>query len=151
MQIAREVFAMATIRQLLDTKGREVFSLGPDASVFDAIEMMAARGVGALLVLEHSRIVGIISERDYARKVILRGRASKSTPVRDIMSSPVITAPSQLTVEEGMAVMTERRIRHLPIIDDGQLLGVVSVGDLVKSIIAEQQFVISQLQNYIHS
>jgi len=142
---------MATIRQLLDTKGREVFSLGPDASVFDAIEMMAARGVGALLVLEHSRIVGIISERDYARKVILRGRASKSTPVRDIMSSPVITAPSQLTVEEGMAVMTERRIRHLPIIDDGQLLGVVSVGDLVKSIIAEQQFVISQLQNYIHS
>ncbi len=100
---------------------------------------------------EHGRLVGIISERDYARKVILRGRASKTTPVRDIMTAPVITAPSRLTVEEGMAVMTERRIRHLPIVDDGRLCGVVSVGDLVKSIIAEQQFVISQLQNYIHS
>ena len=142
---------MATIRQLLDTKGHEIFSLGPDASVFDAIEMMAARSVGALLVLEHSRIVGIISERDYARKVILRGRASRTTPVGDIMSSPVVTAPSHLTVEEGMAVMTERRIRHLPIVDDGRLIGMVSVGDLVKSIIAEQRFVISQLQNYIHS
>ncbi len=142
---------MATIRQLLDTKGHEIFSLGPDASVFDAIEMMAARSVGALLVLEHSRIVGIISERDYARKVILRGRASRTTLVGDIMSSPVISVPSQLTVEEGMAVMTERRIRHLPIVDAGQLLGMVSVGDLVKAIIAEQRFVISQLQNYIHS
>ncbi|MCC7121064.1 MAG: CBS domain-containing protein [Gammaproteobacteria bacterium] len=142
---------MATIRQLLDSKGHEVFSLGPDASVFDAIEMMATRGVGALLVLEHSRIVGIISERDYARKVVLRGRVSKSTWVGDIMTSPVITSPSHLTVEEAMAVMTERRIRHLPVVDDGRLLGVVSVGDLVKSIIAEQQFVISQLQNYIHS
>lgn len=142
---------MVTIRQLLDTKGHEVFALAPDASVFDAIELMAARGVGALLVLEHGRIVGIVSERDYARKVILRGRSSRTTAVGDIMSAPVITAPSRLTVEEGMAIMTERRIRHLPIVDDGQLLGVVSVGDLVKSIIAEQQFVISQLQNYIHS
>lgn len=142
---------MATIRQLLDTKGHEVYSLGPSASVFDAIEMMAARGVGALLVLEHSRIIGIISERDYARKVILRGRASKTTPVGDIMSAPVITSPSHLTVEEAIAVMTERRIRHLPIVDAGQLLGIVSVGDLVKAIIAEQRFVISQLQNYIHS
>lgn len=142
---------MATIGQLLDAKGHEIHSLDPDASVFDAIEMMATHGIGALLVLEHGRLAGIISERDYARKVILRGRASKTTPVRDIMTAPVITAPSRLTVEEGMAVMTERRIRHLPIVDDGRLCGIVSVGDLVKSIIAEQQFVISQLQNYIHS
>jgi len=142
---------MATIGQLLDGKGHEVHALAPDASVFDAIEMMATHGVGALLVLEHGRLVGIISERDYARKVILRGRASKTTLVGDIMTAPVITAPSRLTVEEGMAVMTERRIRHLPIVDDGRLCGIVSVGDLVKSIIAEQQFVISQLQNYIHS
>lgn len=142
---------MATIGQLLDAKGHEVHALAPDASVFDAIEMMATHGVGALLVLEHGRLVGIISERDYARKVILRGRASKTTLVGEIMTAPVITAPSRLTVEEGMAVMTERRIRHLPIVDDGRLCGIVSVGDLVKSIIAEQQFVISQLQNYIHS
>lgn len=142
---------MATIGQLLDAKGHEVHALAPDASVFDAIEMMATHGVGALLVLEHGRLVGIISERDYARKVILRGRASKTTLVGEIMTAPVITAPSRLTVEEGMAVMTERRIRHLPIVDDGSLCGIVSVGDLVKSIIAEQQFVISQLQNYIHS
>ena len=142
---------MATINQLLDAKGREVFAVAPQASVFDAIGMMAARGVGALLVLEQGRLAGILSERDYARKVILRGRASKTTQVGDIMSAPVITAPSRLTVEEGMAVMTERRIRHLPIVDDGQLCGMVSVGDLVKAIIAEQQFVISQLHNYIHS
>lgn len=142
---------MATISQLLETKGHDVFHIAPAASVFDAIEMMATRGIGALLVLEQGRLAGIISERDYARKVILRGRASKSTSVGEIMTAPVITAPSRLTIEEGMAVMTERRIRHLPIVDAGQLCGMVSVGDLVKAIIAEQQFVISQLQNYIHS
>lgn len=142
---------MATIRQLLELKGREVFSIAPDASVYDAIHLMATHGVGALLVLEQGRLAGIISERDYARKVILRGRASKSTFIREIMTSPVITAPSRLTVEEAMAVMTERRVRHLPVVDDGQLSGMISVGDLVKAIIAEQQFVISQLQNYIHS
>jgi CBS domain-containing protein len=142
---------MATINQLLEMKGHDVFHIAPDASVFDAIEMMATRGIGALLVLEQGRLAGIISERDYARKVILRGRASKSTTVGEIMTAPVITAPSRLTIEEGMAVMTERRIRHLPIVDAGRLCGMVSVGDLVKAIIAEQQFVISQLQNYIHS
>jgi CBS domain-containing protein len=142
---------MATISQLLETKGHDVFHIAPAASVFDAIETMATRGIGALLVLDQGRLAGIISERDYARKVILRGRASKSTSVGEIMTAPVITAPSRLTIEEGMAVMTERRIRHLPIVDAGQLCGMVSVGDLVKAIIAEQQFVISQLQNYIHS
>ncbi len=142
---------MATIRQLLELKGREVFSIAPDASVYDAIHLMAKHGIGALLVLDQGRLAGIISERDYARKVILRGRASKSTSILEIMTSPVITAPSRLTVEEGMAVMTERRVRHLPVVDDGQLCGMISVGDLVKAIIAEQQFVISQLQNYIHS
>jgi len=142
---------VATIRQLLELKGREVFSIAPDASVYDAIHLMAKHGIGALLVLDQGRLAGIISERDYARKVILRGRASKSTSILEIMTSPVITAPSRLTVEEGMAVMTERRVRHLPVVDDGQLCGMISVGDLVKAIIAEQQFVISQLQNYIHS
>jgi len=145
------VSAVATIRQLLELKGREVFSIAPDASVYDAIHLMAKHGIGALLVLDQGRLAGIISERDYARKVILRGRASKSTSILEIMTSPVITAPSRLTVEEGMAVMTERRVRHLPVVDDGQLCGMISVGDLVKAIIAEQQFVISQLQNYIHS
>jgi len=142
---------MAIISQLLEMKGREVFSIVPDASVYEAIEMMATKSIGALLVLEHGRIVGILSERDYARKVILQGRSSRTTTVGEIMTSPVITAPSRLTVEEAMAVMTEKRVRHLPVVDNGWLRGMISVGDLVKEIIAEQQFVIVQLHNYIHS
>ncbi len=142
---------MTTIKQLLETKGYEVFSIGPQATVFEAIEMMAARRVGALLVLQHGRVAGIVSERDYARKMILHGRVSKTTQVRDIMSAPVVTAPSQLSVEEGMAIMTERRFRHLPIVDEGRLIGLVSLGDLVKSIIEAQRFVIDQLHNYLYS
>jgi len=142
---------MAILSQLLETKGREVISVVPDASVYEAIELMATRSIGALLVLEHGRIVGILSERDYARKVILQGRSSRTTTVGEIMTSPVLTAPSRLTVEEAMAVMTEKRVRHLPVVDDGWLRGMISVGDLVKEIIAEQQFVIGQLHNYIHS
>jgi len=142
---------MAILSQLLETKGREVISVVPSASVYEAIELMATRSIGALLVLEHGRIVGILSERDYARKVILQGRSSRTTTVGEIMTSPVLTAPSRLTVEEAMAVMTEKRVRHLPVVDDGWLRGMISVGDLVKEIIAEQQFVIGQLHNYIHS
>jgi len=142
---------MAILSQLLETKGREVISVVPGASVYEAIELMATRSIGALLVLEHGRIVGILSERDYARKVILQGRSSRTTTVGEIMTSPVLTAPSRLTVEEAMAVMTEKRVRHLPVVDDGWLRGMISVGDLVKEIIAEQQFVIGQLHNYIHS
>ena len=142
---------MAILSQLLEAKGREVISVVPSASVYEAIELMATRSIGALLVLEHGRIVGILSERDYARKVILQGRSSRTTTVGEIMTSPVLTAPSRLTVEEAMAVMTEKRVRHLPVVDDGWLRGMISVGDLVKEIIAEQQFVIGQLHNYIHS
>jgi CBS domain-containing protein len=142
---------MAILSQLLETKGREVISVVPSASVYEAIELMATRSIGALLVLEHGRIVGILSERDYARKVILQGRSSRTTTAGEIMTSPVLTAPSRLTVEEAMAVMTEKRVRHLPVVDDGWLRGMISVGDLVKEIIAEQQFVIGQLHNYIHS
>ena len=142
---------MAILSQLLEIKGREVFSVAPSASVYQAIELMATRSIGALLVLEHGRIAGILSEWDYARKVILQGRSSRTTTVGEIMTAPVLTAPSRLTVEEAMAVMTQKRVRHLPVVDDGWLRGMISVGDLVKEIIAEQQFVISQLHNYIHS
>jgi CBS domain-containing protein len=142
---------MAILSQLLEIKGREVFSVAPSASVYQAIELMATRSIGALLVLEHGRIAGILSERDYARKVILQGRSSRTTTVGEIMTAPVLTAPSRLTGEEALAVMTQKRVRHLPVVDDGWLRGMISVGDLVKEIIAEQQFVISQLHNYIHS
>jgi CBS domain-containing protein len=142
---------MAKISQLLEMKGREVFSVVPEASVYDAIETMANKSVGALLVLEHGRIVGILSERDYARKVILQGRSSRTTTVGEIMSSPVLTVPSTCSVEEAMAIMTEHRVRHLPVVDDGWLRGLISVGDLVKAIIDEQRFEIAQLHNYIHS
>jgi CBS domain-containing protein len=142
---------MAKISQLLEMKGHEVFSVVPEASVYDAIETMANKSVGALLVLEHGRIVGILSERDYARKVILQGRSSRTTTVGEIMSSPVRTVPSTCSVEEAMAIMTEHRVRHLPVVDDGWLRGLISVGDLVKAIIDEQRFEIAQLHNYIHS
>lgn len=142
---------MVRISQLLDSKGHDVFSVVPEASVYDAIETMAKKSVGALLVLEHGRIVGILSERDYARKVILQGRSSRTTSVGEIMSAPVLTVPSRLSVEEAMAIMTERRVRHLPVVDDGWLRGLISVGDLVKAIIDEQRFEIAQLHNYIHS
>ncbi len=140
---------MKNARELLEAKGSEVWSVHPDAAVYDAIEMMADKEVGALMVLDGGALVGVISERDYARKVILRGRSSKDTAVKEIMTARVIYARPDQTVEECMALMTEKRIRHLPIVDGNELLGVVSIGDLVKTMLAEQQFVIEQLEQYI--
>ncbi len=140
---------MKSARQLLEAKGSDVWSIHPDAAVYDAIEMMADKGVGALMVLDGGAVVGVISERDYARKVILRGRSSKDTAVKEIMTARVIYARPDQTVEECMALMTEKRIRHLPVVDGEDLLGVISIGDLVKTMLAEQQFVIEQLEQYI--
>ncbi len=140
---------METVRSILRGKRREVYSLGPDDSVYRAIEMMAEKGVGALLVVSEKRLVGIVSERDYARKVILRGKSSKTTPVKEIMTSPVIYVTPDHTVMECMHVMTIKRVRHLPILDEESIVGVVSIGDLVRSIITEQAATIEQLEHYI--
>lgn len=141
---------MATITQLLDSKGHDVWAIDPDESVFQAIEQMAERRIGALMVMQGEKLVGIVSERDYARKVILKGRSSQKTPVRDIMTSKVYCARAEQGVEECMALMTEKRVRHLPVLDGDRVDGMISIGDLVKSIIAEQQFTIEQLESYIH-
>ena len=140
---------MKTVMQLLRAKGHEVLSVSPEAPVFEALRAMADKNVGALLVVEAERLVGVFSERDYARKVILKGRSSKETPVREIMSSHVLYVRPQQTIEECMALMTDKRVRHLPVLDEEKLIGVISIGDVVKAVIAEQEFVIEQLQNYI--
>jgi CBS domain-containing protein len=140
---------MVLLSQLLNDKGHDVWSLSPDATVYEAIDQMAQKGVGALLVMEGQRLVGIISERDYARKVILKGKASKETRVREIMSSPVICARPDLTVEETMALMTDKRVRHLPVVVEEKVVGVISIGDVVRSIIDDKEFHIQQLTNYI--
>jgi len=142
---------MITVRQLLDKKGRQIFSIGPGAAVLEAIRLMAERHVGALLVMEGETLSGIVSERDYARKVILMGRSSADTPVRDIMTVAVVTVQPETPVEKCMQVMTERRVRHLPVIEAGRVVGMVSIGDLVKAVIADQQQHIEQLESYIHS
>lgn len=140
---------METIGQLLSNKGSEVWSIGPDASVYDGIAMMADKGVGALIVIEDGQPVGIISERDYARKVVLKDRSSRDTKVSEIMTSRITCARPDQSVEEGLSMMTEKRIRHLPVMSGDKLLGIVSIGDLVKAIIVEQQQMISQLEQYI--
>jgi CBS domain-containing protein len=142
---------MTTVRQLLDRKGRAIFSVEPEAPVLEAIRAMAAHHVGALLVMQGETLRGIVSERDYARKVILLGRSSADTPVRDIMSSPVITVSLDTTVQTCMQLMTDRRVRHLPVLDAARVVGMVSIGDLVKAVMAEQQQHIEQLEQYIHS
>jgi len=142
---------MTTVRTLLERKGRAIFSVAPQAAVLDAIRLMAEHHVGALLVMRGAALEGIISERDYARKVILRGRSSADTPVRDIMSSPVITVSLETSVQTCMQLVTDRRVRHLPVVDGGRVVGMVSIGDLVKAVIADQQQQIAQLESYIHS
>jgi CBS domain-containing protein len=141
---------MNTVRGLLETKGYAVHSIGPDATVREALERMALVNVGALAVTEKGQLLGILSERDYARKVVLHGRYSKDTLVREIMTAdPVCVEPSQ-PIELCMTLMTNRRIRHLPVLQDGKLMGVISIGDVVKAIIDEQKFEIQQLEQYIH-
>jgi CBS domain-containing protein len=141
---------MKTLKQLLEAKGGGVYTIEPGARVFDALKLMADKGVGALIVSEGGRIAGVISERDYARKVILHGKSSHELQVRDIMTSKVITVHPGQTVEECMALMTEKRIRHLPVAEGERLIGVLSIGDLVKEVIAAQQQTIQQLESYIH-
>ena len=141
---------MKRIQTLLKKKGYDVWSIAPDASVYDAIHLMAEKAVGALIVMDGPKLVGVISERDYARKIILEGRSSENTKISEIMSSEVITVGPDNKIEECMAMMTERRIRHLPVLDGDEVLGVISLGDLVKYIIAEQQFVIEQMERYIN-
>ena len=140
---------MKLVQHLLEAKGREIISIRPDASVLDAIKLMADKGIGSLVVTDSGNLKGIVTERDYARKVIIKGRASDTTPVADIMTVDVITASSQQTVNECMAIMTEIRCRHLPVVDDGELVGLISIGDLVQAIIADQQEEIEQLEHYI--
>jgi CBS domain-containing protein len=142
---------MTIVRQLLASKGRALHSVEPDTPVLEAIRAMAAHQIGALLVMSGDSLRGIISERDYARKVILMGRSSADTPVRDIMSSPVITVQPDTTVQACMQLMTDRHVRHLPVTDGGRVVGMVSIGDLVKAVIAEQRQQIEQLESYIHS
>jgi CBS domain-containing protein len=140
---------MINVRDILQEKGREVWRVSPQTSVFDALKLMADRNIGALLVLEGEKLAGIFSERDYARKVILKGKASKDTAVAEIMTAVVVTVGSSQTVEECMELMTANRIRHLPVLDGDDLAGVISIGDVVKAIISDREFTIKQLENYI--
>ena len=141
---------MKTAAEILRTKsGQAVHTIAPTASVFDAVTLMAQKGIGALLVMEGEKIVGIVTERDYARKIILMGRTSKETLVRVIMTAEVMYVRPDHSSEECMALMTENRVRHLPVIDNGKLIGLLSIGDLVKDIISEQRFTIEQLEHYI--
>ena len=140
---------MKTVRDILEVKGRTVWSIDPESSVFDALGLMAEKGIGALVVLDGAHVAGIISERDYARKVILHGRASPTTLVKEIMTSHVAYTHLDQSIEECMAIMTDKRIRHLPVLQDGKLIGLISIGDLVKAIIADQKFMIEQLERYI--
>ena len=141
---------MKSVAEILRSKPEQtVHTITPSASVFDAVKLMAEKSIGALLVIEDQKIDGIITERDYARKIVLMGRSSKETPVRDVMTSPVMYVRPDQTNEECMALMTDNRVRHLPVIDNGKLIGLISIGDLVKDIISEQKFVIDQLEHYI--
>ncbi len=140
---------MKQVSDLLKHKGRAVWSLPPDATVYEAIDQMEQKGVGALLVMEGEHLVGIVSERDYARKVILKGKSSREIRVSEIMSHPVIYARPELTVEQTMALMTDKRVRHLPVMVGERVVGVISIGDVVRGIIEDQEFEIHQLTNYI--
>ncbi len=142
---------MAIVSQLLKQKGRVIHSVAPDAPVLEAIRLMAEHSVGALLVMQGEQLVGVVSERDYARKVILKGRSSNETPVRQIMSSPVLTVRPDQSVHDCMRIMTENRFRHLPVVDASGVIGVLSIGDLVRVVLEEQQRTIAELEQYIHS
>jgi CBS domain-containing protein len=138
-----------TIASILRNKGREIWSIDPDQTVYDAIAMMADKGIGALLIISEGKLVGVFSERDYARKIILQGRSSKSTRVREIMTGDPVTVTADHTVDECMRIITHHRVRHLPVMDGDKLLGVISIGDLVNAIIASQAQTIDHLHTYI--
>lgn len=140
---------MATVSDILRAKGDVTWSMAPDATVYEALELMADKNIGSVLVMEGDRLVGLLSERDYARKVILFGKSSKETLVREIMTAPVLYVRPDQCVEDCMALMTEKRVRHLPVLQDERVVGIVSIGDVVKSIISEQQFMIEQLERYV--
>ena len=142
---------MATVNQMLQSKGREVYTIAPQVTVLDALQMMADKDVGALVVVEGDDIAGIFSERDYARKIVLLGKSSRETPVSEIMTDDVICVTPSQSADKCMAIMTDRRIRHLPVLDDdGRLTGIISIGDVVKAIISDQRVMINHLEDYIH-
>ena len=140
---------MKLVSDILNSKGHEIFAVKPDDTVFDSLQLMADKGIGALLVMNGDKLVGIVTERDYARKVILEGKSSKDTTVKEVMTTKVLCVSPERTVDECMALMTDKRARHLPVLDHKHVVGVVSIGDLVKTLISEQQILIDQLQHYI--
>jgi CBS domain-containing protein len=140
---------MITVGKYLEQKGRQVWSVSPDATVYEALEVMAEKNIGAVLVMEEGQPVGIFSERDYARKVVLRGRSTRETPVSEVMTEKVLGVSPERTIDDCMALFTEKHIRHLPVVKDDQVVGVISIGDVVKSIISHQEYVIDQLEDYI--
>ena len=140
---------MTTIAQLLNTKGDQIWSVEPKATIFEALEIMSEKEIGALLVMEDGKLTGIFSERDYARKVILKGKSSKETPVGELMTKKVFYIDPQKTINDCMAMMTAKRIRHVPVIEDNQVMGIVTIGDVVNQIISEQEVTINHLENYI--
>jgi CBS domain-containing protein len=140
---------MKLVSDILNSKGHDIWSVNPDDTVFDSLQLMAEKEVGALLVMDEDRLVGIVTERDYARKVILEGRSSKSSSVAEVMTKRVLCVSPERTIDECMALMTDKRVRHLPVLDHKHVVGVLSIGDLVKALIGEQQVLIDQLQHYI--
>jgi CBS domain-containing protein len=142
---------MKTVKEILEAKAHNLLSISPQASVLDALKLMAEKDIGALVVLDNESLAGIFSERDYARKVILHGKSSKATLVSEIMTHKVVCVRPDQSVEECMALMTDKRIRHLPVLENQKVIGVISIGDVVKEVISEQRFVIEQLEHYIHS
>jgi len=141
---------MKTVQQLLDSKRHRLISVSPDSTVLDVLKLMAEKEIGAVLVLDGEQLAGIFSERDYARKVVLQGKSSKETPVREIMTEKVVCVQPEQTIEDCMGLMTDKRIRHLPVLEHKKVVGVVSISDVVKEMLAEKEFVIKQLESYIH-
>lgn len=141
---------MRTIKQVISTKGHEVASIDPNANAIDAIKQMTAKNIGSMLVIEQGKVLGIISEKDFSKNVIMQDRLNEVVHVREVMSTPVVAVKPEQSIEEGMSIMTEKRVRHLPVMQGDELVGLVSIGDLVKAIIAEQQYTIKQLENYIY-
>ena len=142
---------MATVKNILDSKGNAIFTITPDTTVYHALELMVEKNVSALLVMEADKLAGIFTERDYARKVVLRGKSSRDTPIGDIMTSHLITVNSASSIDECMELMTGKYIRHLPVVDDGKLSGIISIGDVVRTIIQEQKAIIGHMEQYITS